>query len=121
VPSFGFASSGKLNGISSTPLCSAANLREKRRMNVLDCPMGRNDAKAATVKDYLKALLTRLWGEGEGFSGKRPFGNSGWEYDVYQALVANGLVTGTLDEDGYVNEFDEAAANKLILEAIEGL
>ena len=32
-----------------------------------------------TVKDYLKTLLHTLWDEEDGFSGKRPFGNSGWQ------------------------------------------
>jgi hypothetical protein len=31
-----------------------------------------------TIRDYLRILLETLWEEGEGFSGKRPFGNSGW-------------------------------------------
>lgn len=48
-------------------------------INILDILMGENDAGALTVRDYLKALLRRLWLEQEGFSGKRPFGNSGWE------------------------------------------
>lgn len=58
---------------------------------VLDCPMGPNDANAETVRDYLKALLLKVWVQGEGFSGKRPFGNSGWEYDVTDALVEAGI------------------------------
>lgn len=47
-------------------------------MSILDTPMQENDADAATIRDYLKALLLRLWEQGEGFDGKRPFGNSGW-------------------------------------------
>jgi hypothetical protein len=58
-------------------------------------------------------MLTKLWAEGEGFSGKRPFGNSGWEYDVYRFLVASGAVAGTLDEEGNVEQFDRDAANEL--------
>ena len=61
-------------------------------MNVLDVPMGENDAEAATVRDYLKDLLSTLWREEEGFSGKRPFGNSGWKYELYAALTAAGLI-----------------------------
>jgi hypothetical protein len=48
--------------------------------------MGRNDAKARTIKQYLKKLLEMLWERGEGFSGKRPFRNSGWEYDLEKVL-----------------------------------
>jgi len=39
-----------------------------------------------TVRDYFYNLLRTLWIEEEGFSGKRPFGNSGWQYDIYNAL-----------------------------------
>ena len=70
--------------------------------------MTKNDAKAKTVREYLKMLLERLWEEGEGFSGKRPFGNSGWEYDLYAALEEKG-----------VTEQDEQ--NALIFIAIESL
>lgn len=103
---------------------------------ILNCPLGPNDAKAATVKDFLKALLIRLWEEGEGFSGKRPFGNSGWEYPLYLALVKNKLVKGEYstyndgetsydeeDNTSYdeLDSYDEKAANKLIFEAIKSL
>jgi hypothetical protein len=50
------------------------------------------------IREYLGALLTKLWEQGEGFSGKRPFGNSGWEYDLYAALIKAGAVEGELDE-----------------------
>lgn len=91
--------------------------------SILDCPMnpGTNDAGAATVREYLAALLAELWKEGEAFSGKRPFGNSGWEWDVYAALVAAGLVDGVLDEDGYLDEVDAQQADRLILRAIASL
>lgn len=88
---------------------------------VLDLPMGANDAKAATVRDYMKALLRRLLKEGEGFSGKRPFGNSGWEYELYIPLVKAGLVSGKLDADGCVDEIDVKAADALLLAAVAEL
>jgi hypothetical protein len=42
-----------------------------------------------TIKDYLKELLLRLWNECEGFSSKRPFGNSGWEWDLVAVVQDN--------------------------------
>lgn len=51
-----------------------------------------NDADAATVRDYLKALLLVVWREGESFSGKRPFGNSGWDNDLLDALPESATV-----------------------------
>lgn len=56
--------------------------------------MAPNDAYAATVREYLVALLAAVWDEGEGFDGKRPFGNSGWEGEVLEALDAAGIPDG---------------------------
>lgn len=77
--------------------------------------------KTLTIREYLKELLRELWSEGEGFSGKRPFGNSGWQYDLYQALVANKAIEGSFDPDGYLEEFDRAAAREMIAGAIKQL
>lgn len=71
-----------------------------------------------TLREYLQDLLQTVWREEEGFSGKRPFGNSGWKYDIFDALVRVGLVEGDIDEDGYVENADRAAGEKLVLEAI---
>jgi hypothetical protein len=95
---------------------------------VLDLPMpADNDAEAATIRDYLVALLRQLWTEGEGFSSKRPFGNSGWEWDMYPPLIRAGLVSGELDEDGSISyrnwmyRIDEGHAASLITAAIDEL
>lgn len=88
-------------------------------MNILEITMAEeNDADAKTIGEYLQKLLETLWAEGENFSGKRPFGNSSWEYDLYRALIKAGAVKGTVDEYGDIEEFDEKRANKLIFEAI---
>jgi hypothetical protein len=87
---------------------------------VLATPMGPNDANAPTVREYLVELLAMLWEQGEGFSGKRPFGNSGWEYEVYDALVAQGYVATTTDRLGEP-EPDVPAADELITQAIHAL
>jgi hypothetical protein len=52
-----------------------------------------------TVREYLRILLDTLWVEEEGFSGKRPFGNSGWKYELYEPLVRDGFLPGEV-EDG---------------------
>lgn len=96
---------------------------------VLGCPMDENDSGADTVKGYLKALLTTLWEEGEGFSGKRPFGNSGWDHDLAKALVKQKIIKGrilTEMEDGeiideYLDDYDDKQLAKVIFEAIEAL
>lgn len=91
--------------------------------DILNLPMNpeQNDAGATTIRIYLKKLLSTLWAEGEGFSGKRPFGNSGWDYDLYPPLITAGLIKGTLDRDGGIDTFDEEAGRKLIAQAIEAL
>jgi hypothetical protein len=68
---------------------------------ILRLPMMKNDSGATTVGGYLQKLLVTLWIEQEGFSGKRPFGNSGWDYDLMKALADGGFIKGEIDEDGY--------------------
>lgn len=80
-----------------------------------------NDAGANTIKEYLKTLLTQLFVDGEGFSGKRPFGSGNWEHELYKPLIVAGLVKGKLDDDGFIVTVNEKAANKLIFAAIEAL
>lgn len=88
---------------------------------ILDLPMEENDAKANTIREYLLALLTTLWEEGHLFSGKRPFGNSGWSYDLYKPLVAAHTVRGRFDEYGDIENLDADAAHIAIMDAIKAL
>lgn len=79
--------------------------------DVRGVPMGRNDAGAETIGQYLSRLLSRVWDEEEEFDGKRPFGNSGWQSEVYAALDNSEFAAG-----GYVTSSHEY--NELIREAI---
>jgi hypothetical protein len=88
---------------------------------ILNLPLQRNDALAATVREYLTALLKQVWEEAEAFSGKRPFGNSGWQDELYQPLVKAELVAGSLDTDGWLEDVDTQTADRLILSAIDAL
>jgi hypothetical protein len=73
-----------------------------------------------TVREYLRSLLSTLWAEKEGFSGKRPFGNSGWDFDLIAGLVKSGHIKGTLDEYGYIEDLDSHKdANKFVADLIE--
>src|SRR5689334_2072025 len=88
---------------------------------ILDLPLPPNDSGADTVRGYLIALLAAVWTEGEGFSGKRPFGNSGWEDDLYAALVRAGMIEGELDPDGYLelsSPDQERRGHAMIMNAI---
>ena len=66
-----------------------------------------------TVRQYLRALLDKLWDEGESFDSKRPFGNSSWEYDLYDPLGRAGFIPGLNvngDYDPTETELDRAHA-----------
>lgn len=88
---------------------------------ILDTPMEPNDSGATTIRGYLVALLAAVWDQSEGFSGKRPFGNSGWDWDLYGALVKAGHINGRFDEDGYIEDVDEQTGDRLIRAAIQAL
>lgn len=86
---------------------------------VLDTPL--DEAETPTIRAYLTTLLATLWAEGSNFSSRRPLGDSDWQWTVYAALVKAGLVVGTLDEDGYLEDVDTGAADNLMQMAIEAL
>lgn len=88
---------------------------------ILDLELGDNDSGATTARGYLVALLRELWREADGFSAKRPFGNSDWPYDLYKPMVRAGYIRGSFDEDGYVEDCDWKTADRLVLAAIETL
>jgi hypothetical protein len=79
--------------------------------------------KEITIKDFFKELLITLFKEGECFSGKRPFGNSGWDYDLCVCLVQNGVIEGSyFDNCSFTDwEYDSAAAESKILDLIKEL
>lgn len=92
---------------------------------ILDLTFYSSDlAEELTIRDYLKQLLEELWREEEGFSGKRPFGNSGWQHDVYCALVKAGAIEGTVHtyDDGDEDiDYDQSKACKVMLKIIQAL
>ena len=63
-----------------------------------------------TIRDYLYHLLADVWTKNEQFNGKRPFGDSGWEEDLFGPLVRAGFISGTVDEgtidDDYGGDYD---------------
>jgi hypothetical protein len=89
---------------------------------ILDLPLDYNDADAATVREYLVTLLAVIWDDGDDLN---PFGNSGWKWDLFRALVKAGYANNPFDEEGHYvtpnNDFDKRAAEKLIDSAIRAL
>lgn len=53
-----------------------------------------------TLGQSLLKLLLGVMKQGEGFSGKHPFGNSGWEWIHIEELVKSGFIKGELTDEG---------------------
>ena len=69
---------------------------------ILDTEFESNDLGIGSIRTYLYHLLTALWSQGEGFSSKRPFGNSSWEYDLIKGIAKAGYIPYEEDELGYI-------------------
>jgi hypothetical protein len=80
----------EINGIQYIPAPKPAEGKDLDA--ALDVRFDSDAGSQLTVREYFRELLTTLWEEKEGFSGKRPFGNSGWEYEVHIALAKAGFV-----------------------------
>lgn len=65
-----------------------------------------DDSDTTTFRELFHDMLFCVLAQGEGFSGKRPYGNSSWQCNLDHALVDMGVVKGkiTRDEDGYVQD-----------------
>lgn len=75
-----------------------------------------------TIRQYLHRLLWTLWKEEEGFSGKRPLGNSGWRSDLAKPLVLAGVIEGSIDADeGYLEDCDDDAMEAEVFKLINEL
>jgi hypothetical protein len=90
---------------------------------ILAVPVAAGDSihVATTVRGYLVALLAELWRDSGSFTGKRPFGDSSWDHDLYAALIRAGVVEGSFDEDGFIADFDRRDADLAIAAAITEL
>ena len=76
--------------------------------------------KEITIKKYLKLLLIKLLQETECFDGKRPFGSSGWTYDLGECLRENGIIPTIKDSDD-CNGYLTSDFNKKIIEIIKNM
>jgi hypothetical protein len=112
-----------INGVEYAPI---KTVEGEGLLAALECRFDSDAGDNITIRDYLHAQLQTLWKEGESFSGKRPFGNSGWAWDLYLPLVMGGFVKGVIyyDEDGEYDCFeveDKVAAKKYILQLIKAI
>ena len=88
---------------------------------VLDFEYARWDLEPCTIRHYLVELARQCWLKEECFGGKRPFGNSGWKFDVYGALAEGGFISGTKDEDECWDNMDRVAGDVIIAACFEKL
>lgn len=86
--------------------------------NALAAPLKTCDGEDTTVHYYLYKLLFTLWDDKDSFSGKRPFGNSCWEYDLYQALIIGGFVASV--DKAEANLFAAKLINYIFSECLNG-
>ena len=86
-----------------------------------------NIKEGTTLREYMQLLLTTLFEEGEGFSGKRPLGNSGWDYEVGKSIALAGFIDCDIDNFGSEDplewdvDYDNDEAQKLIFSYINQL
>lgn len=93
-------------------------MTEQPKPDVLNAPMGENDAGAETIRGYLVELIQVVWDCREDFNA---FGNSGWDHELHRALFEAGLIEGETDEDGWPETLDRDAGDALIQQAIRAL
>lgn len=105
-----------INGIKYVPIPDIPT--DKGLLTALDLRFSSDAGDDLTVRDYLRTLLQTLWEEKDSFSGKRPLGNSNWEYELYALLIKAGFISGALDEDGYVDTINQTEANRYVAKMI---
>lgn len=82
------------------------------------------DGFEGTIGRFFIELICKVWNEQDCFSGKRPFGNSGWDYPILKAIVKAGFVDGaTVDDEGDIigldgEYFDDAELSGDVTELI---
>lgn len=87
---------------------------------ILALPMGEDADAGPTVGDYLRITLKALIHEGEGFSGKRPLGNSDWDSQLAIALIKGVALKGAMDTYDEP-DFDWADFNKVMFKAVDAM
>lgn len=93
-------------------------------MKLLDIPVEFDyfgKKRCLSLREYLRLMLSELWQRHSDFDGKRPYGASGWKFDVYAAMIRAGVLEGAMDENGFVqklNKEDMDQADIMIWEEI---
>lgn len=81
-----------------------------------------NTGYQQTVRSFLKNLLVKIMVEEEGFSSKRPWGNSAWQAPLIICLIKHGILNGSIVEyeDGMVDldSYDREEFENIVKELI---
>jgi len=88
---------------------------------VLDLEVEPHGSPKTTIRKYLHKLLSMVWEHRECFDGKRPFGMSDWEYDLYMPLVKAGYVRGSKKKGDDVVNVDTREGKKFVSDIIDYL
>lgn len=84
----------------------------KALSDALDVRFDSDAGDMLTVRQYLHEMLGKVWEEQDEFDGKRPFGNSGWEFDLYIPLAQAGFIDlGPMDDDGRPSSWTQEQIN----------
>ena len=86
---------------------------------LLDTPIDWEGSK--TLREAFKLLLKTLFEEGEYFSGKRPLGNSSWEWEIGAEFIKAGILKGNDGSDGSDVAFDWEEYQTIINDALDDL
>lgn len=97
-------------------------MKNKEIKDVLNIKFNSNDLGEISIKGYLLSLLKELWVKKDRFSGKRPFGDGGWEYELYKVLVLNNVIKADIDGGcEAVHDYNKLEADVVILNCIDYL
>lgn len=104
----------------------ARQITPETAQRILDLPAER-EGQGSTIRTYLTDLLAAFW-NGNATPHMGMHGSSDWKYDIYEALLAAGLIGVWRDgygvgyrPDGTKHSEDEQAADRLVTAAIRAL
>lgn len=95
-------------------LVRKSDILNDKRLMALETRFQSDIGANETVREYLYQLLQKLWGEKESFDGERPFGGSGWEHDIYKALIDGEYISGRFSDDGELSGFSKSEADEFV-------
>lgn len=75
----------------------------------LEFEVAAGEGKTVPLREFFVLILGQLWEEADEFSGKRPFGNSGWYFEIIWGLIDDGVAES------------ETEAHNLVAAAIRSL